>query len=415
MTAPAQPPPSSPPFYEPPPFGRLARFFWFNAGADAEILEDCTYAEHVKFACMGGVVLGTGVLAAISMSVALMTVFPQLHGAWRITLALLWGLLIWNVDRFVVASTGKGGGPIGKRWGDWANLVGRLLMAIVLAVAISKPLEVQIFRKEIDAWMAEEQAGASDSLRRVIEREYGERKLRLAATLTELERRRRVSDSAMTHAKRMADDENQGIGPTGLPFCGPQCRYWKSRQLEEETLHEQLSATLAGEMSNLAAIDSLIDGRLKELQANQQKANTLLASIRTLHRNAGSAATLITLLLIVIEAMPVIFKFSIGRGPYDDREENVRALLRAQAGIEVHGNQVTYHGERHHLVMLRERQRAQEEATRYALEAWRREMQRQVDEDPERFVTRAEGPDGAEPDRPPADPAAAPAPPSGVT
>ena len=147
--------------YQPPKPTALTRALWRAAGADAGILQACPYGEQVKFACLGGIVASTGVLAAFASSYAFYTIFApaQAHansienaGAFAMAtfFGVLWGLVIFNLDRYIVASTGKGDGTEAITWQEFKNAVPRMLLGIIIAITISKPLELRIFKPEID-------------------------------------------------------------------------------------------------------------------------------------------------------------------------------------------------------------------------------------------------------------------------
>ena len=78
--------------YDPPRPGPVIRGLWWCAGADAQILVRCTFAEHVKFASIGGFVLATGLLATLTMWFAMMTVFKNIAVA--SVIAPAWGAMI---------------------------------------------------------------------------------------------------------------------------------------------------------------------------------------------------------------------------------------------------------------------------------------------------------------------------------
>ena len=44
-------------YYNTPPPGRLMKMLWNAAGADHYILERSTYSDHIKYACLGGIVV----------------------------------------------------------------------------------------------------------------------------------------------------------------------------------------------------------------------------------------------------------------------------------------------------------------------------------------------------------------------
>jgi hypothetical protein len=124
------------------------KFLWWCAGADADILNYSSYSDHVKYAGIGGVVLATGFLAALSMGFAMHTIF----GNWFVTIpiSIAWALIVFNLDRFIVSSTGKGDGESSISGKEFLNALPRLLMAVLLGLTISAPLETVIFKTEIE-------------------------------------------------------------------------------------------------------------------------------------------------------------------------------------------------------------------------------------------------------------------------
>lgn len=65
--------------------------------------------------------------------------------------------MIFNLDRYIVASTGKGDGTEVITWAEFKNALPRLFMGCIIALTISKPLEIRIFKSEIDAKLQEKQ------------------------------------------------------------------------------------------------------------------------------------------------------------------------------------------------------------------------------------------------------------------
>ena len=56
----------------------LKNFFWMCSGADTDILNDSPKSEQTKYAGIGGTVFFTAVMAFISGSYALYTVFDNM-------------------------------------------------------------------------------------------------------------------------------------------------------------------------------------------------------------------------------------------------------------------------------------------------------------------------------------------------
>ena len=128
----------------------LQNFFIFCSGADTDILDDCSAGEKTKYAGIGATVFFTAVMAAIAATYALYTVFDNYFTA--IFFGLIWGMLIFNLDRFIVST-------IKKRDNFFDEVIQaspRILLAVIIAVIISKPLELKIFEKEINQVLLEE-------------------------------------------------------------------------------------------------------------------------------------------------------------------------------------------------------------------------------------------------------------------
>ena len=119
-------------------------FIIWLSGADPAVLAKCP-RERRKFTGIGGVVLTTSVMAALSSMFALrIGVRAPLLVA--IGVGLLWGLAIMNLDRWLVTAATRR-----ERW--YQNLLAmlpRVLLALVIGAVISTPLVLWIFQREIN-------------------------------------------------------------------------------------------------------------------------------------------------------------------------------------------------------------------------------------------------------------------------
>ena len=116
----------------------LKRFFLLCSGVDSDIVNSCSNGEQNKYAGIGATVFFTAVMAFIASSYALYTVFDNPYTA--IAFGLVWGFLIFNLDRFIVST-------IKKRDSFLDELIQaspRIVLAIIIAIVISKPLEIKI-------------------------------------------------------------------------------------------------------------------------------------------------------------------------------------------------------------------------------------------------------------------------------
>ena len=84
----------------------LQKFLIICSGSSFELLKK-TPTDINKHIGIGGVILFTGILAALSAGYALNTVFDNIYAATGF--GILWGLMIFNLDRYIVTSMKKSG------------------------------------------------------------------------------------------------------------------------------------------------------------------------------------------------------------------------------------------------------------------------------------------------------------------
>jgi len=126
------------------------------AGARLDLLQVAPGAR-ARFIALGGVLISTGALAALSMAFAI----HMALGAWwavAVLVGLGWGLVILNLDRMLLV--GMSHEPSWRR--NLAMALPRVALAVVLGTVISTPLTLQVFAKEIDTTIVTMQAEAAE-------------------------------------------------------------------------------------------------------------------------------------------------------------------------------------------------------------------------------------------------------------
>ena len=137
---------------------RLKKFLWWCAGIDEQTILQCP-TEWAKYASMGATILLTGVLASISGGYALYTVFRNgnLDAVDNdallpsIAFGILWGTIIFNLDRYIITSFTKSleTNPAKRIGYDLLHATPRIIVAFIIAITISKPIEVKMFENRL--------------------------------------------------------------------------------------------------------------------------------------------------------------------------------------------------------------------------------------------------------------------------
>src|ERR1700754_3288519 len=125
---------------------KVTRFFWFCSGAHVDTLKKYPI-EHNKYVGIGATIFFTALFASLSSGYAMYFVFngDAFATGFAVIFGILWGFAIFNMDRYIVSSIDKAGTTNQQI----LQASPRILLAIMIGIVISRPLELKIFDKEI--------------------------------------------------------------------------------------------------------------------------------------------------------------------------------------------------------------------------------------------------------------------------
>ncbi|MFG6503957.1 DUF4407 domain-containing protein [Microbacterium sp. P05] len=130
------------------PKARRRRMSWGRrlavlGGADSAVLDDVP-EETPRFVQMFLVLAGTALVSALSMLFALMT--GVRIAVWlAVPLAIVWALIIFNLDRFLTSSMRSTRNP----WRLLGLAFPRVVMAALIGIVVAEPLVLQVFQNDI--------------------------------------------------------------------------------------------------------------------------------------------------------------------------------------------------------------------------------------------------------------------------
>ncbi len=297
---------------------KVKELFWLCSGSSKEILERCP-SESSKYVGIGATILFTGLFAAFSGGYALYTVFDNY---WFAALfGLLWGLMIFNLDRFIVSSMRKEGRPRKELF----MAIPRIILAVLISIVIAKPLEMKIFEKEIESeitLMQQEDLMLKES---VVKSRFEDIQKRLNQEIKQLKLEVLVKSKKRDELMEIARIEADGTGGTMKRNAGPIYKIKKAEadrvQLELEALQITNDSLIHVKLRQLAQNDSLASAALTDLETGQL--NGIASRMEALSRIAAKSTSIaiahwfILLLFIAIETAPVFVKLMSQRGPYD--------------------------------------------------------------------------------------------------
>jgi len=401
------------------------KFLWWCAGADEKILQYSSYADHVKYVGIGGVVLATGFMAALSMGFAIDTIF---HEWWAtIPIAIIWALIVFNLDRFIVSSTGKGDGDSSISLSELGNALPRLLMAILLGLTISAPLETRIFSKEIEREWIETKDQLVRKKTFEIEQLYLTRQQDLEKNkldkkkeidvqvnlVKEKEQRVTAERKSGTGVQWQRDTTALGVEQRklvqmrtqldSLEGAGSTLATLKINDLD--SVKKKISTDSSGFLDQIMMLEKLSSKskRVPDLDeaTNKVKVGTDGKPIyQEIIPPAAAPIWLIRLLFMIIEIAPVLLKLMLIKSPYDYMTENVNQILEAKQGIslrhmpdeysQIHKLKENFNPER--IISIVEHQnKKEEENAKEAIDKFADQEKQAIAKDPSTFIKPEDG------------------------
>ena len=311
----------------------IKEFFLFCSGATREILlgkKECEI-EHVKYTGIGATIFFTAVLASMSGGYAMYTALHRFYLS--IAFGILWGFIIFNLDRFIVSSIKKpnklASASKSQPGGEFRKAALRLLLAVFISVVITKPLELRMFASEIDAQITKDLIAERTRIDNQMQTEYGD--IQTLEEETNRLRQREVDlQNEVNNRTHAATGELDGWFGTGRAGDGKEYKRRlaeaKQAQQELDIFRQQYGPVIQTNASRIAErktrrdeaveqakqnIDAIRHGLLKRLEA--------LSALTSLsHPSLFLANLFIVLLFISVETAPILVKLFSSRGPYDD-------------------------------------------------------------------------------------------------
>lgn len=464
--------------------GLLNEFLWICAGVNRKVLRQCP-TDYAKYAGIGGTILFTALMAMLSGGYALFTVFDDKVTA--ICFGIFWGLLIFNLDRFIV-NTMYSDGKVTISWREFYCGLPRIIMAIFLGVVISTPLELKIFEDAIDIRMEQDKDKmVEDKISGTLQKRDSIAQKRddiqngvvmfdsqittastvtnqLLSDLTTLREKKDAESIKITNLDAAIRKENAKIvtlektntdyksTKTYKTIIGKIGTLKKNKAAANSSLN-QISAKIREINGKIAASDddlrTLIERKQKETQNERERLqhdidslNTIISEANTRHKDwpedaiklKGSfrdkldveykgfearmkafhemreensstniSAWFIMILFIIIETAPTFFKMMIASGPYDDllraemhrvkvlsdkRISDINDSINTEVQITVSKNKNRLEAEvLANKKVLEQIAAAQAQLLETAIEEWRKQELKKINENPGAYIT----------------------------
>lgn len=325
----------------------IRRFFWFCSGASVSILEkpECA-TEQDKYVGIGVCVFFAALLAASSGGFA---VYCLNHSMIVVgPIGLIWGLIIFNFDRFILGSMRKHERNIREQL---VVLIPHVIFTILISLTIVKPFQLAFLEKEILSQIAQDHLRLSADVETKVAERFNEieqlqidnRSLRQG--IVEKEKKRdqlyETLEAEATGRLRSGVTSVAGHGP----YVAVRSQLAVTIQ-ELEELRAQSNREIQNNEERISRLQEIKDAEVAHAkQILEQPVGFLarLSALQSLEKNSTALVFVdwaMVLLFFFIFISPVVVCFLSAAGPYDailDRTEQELLLLenRALSNLEM--------------------------------------------------------------------------------
>ncbi|MEF3077795.1 DUF4407 domain-containing protein [Winogradskyella poriferorum] len=311
----------------------LKQFFILCSGADTNILDNCSNGEQNKYAGIGATVFFTALMATIAASYALYTVFDNLYTS--IGFGLVWGLLIFNLDRYIVSTIKKRNSFLD----ELLQATPRIFLAVIIAVVISKPLELKIFEKEINQVLLEQKNDLTLANQNQIAQQFNPKIAELENQILGLQSEigtketevNALYDTYITEAEGTSGSMKLGKGPV----------YKEKREKHDAALAE-LQQLKTDNKAKITTLENEIIALQDDYKANVTESQPIIDNFDGLMARVTALGTLpwlpsffIFLLFLTIETSPIIAKLLSPKGEYDYKLEDQETVIKSWVSQQV--------------------------------------------------------------------------------
>jgi len=312
---------------------KVTRFFWFCSGAHIGTLKKYPI-EHNKYVGIGATIFFTALFASLSGGYAMYFVFAgnDFAPVFAVLFGLIWGTAIFNLDRYIVSSIDKQGTTNQQL----LQASPRILLAIMIGIVISRPLELKIFDKEIRQKLKTAYLKGQHRKIDTLQKTYTEKYAMELGKYKELKRAKDSLETAVNDGRSQLNQEvfgdktDQTSGIQGYGTYAKQKQTvlqekedrLKSVMDDEDKMDQYLSARK--DYEGLNSIRLFSDHQLDSLAnvAGFSDRNWALGQLSynengTRDLDTYLAESFISFLFILFECLPVFVKLMSPKGPYD--------------------------------------------------------------------------------------------------
>ena len=302
----------------------MIKFIIFCSGYNENVLKLCPH-EITKVISVGISVLLTSILASISGGYALNSTLNS--PIVSLLFGVIWGAVIFNTDRYIVSSALNGSGV--KKL---ISILPRLAISVLLAVTISKPLEIKIFEGSVNEIINNKHLAKKNNL----EDRINSTKKELFALIKESKEVNGISDPILNELKLKSQSLKVNGGKltrlSKKDSTGKYLRLLRDNSIKLNSVATDMEIRKKEIFNQIRVSEKQSQERIKGIQTQLSKMDkdtidepntdllaklSALSELKSMDGTANIASGLITVLFILVEMSPILIKIMSDNTEYE--------------------------------------------------------------------------------------------------
>ncbi len=228
-----------------------------------------------------------------------------------ISISLFWCFIIFNLDRYIVSSISNSNNFLHNS----IKVLPRIVVAIIIALSISKPIEVKLFQNEISDYLNKNKLSEINILNQKFEPLLNQNSSERNQLISTYNQKLSIQENYYYDYKCECD----GTCGTNIRGRGVECLSKKSKY---DNYTKQMEFERSQHVSNLNDIKIERDLIQKEFQEQKKilEASFSLGffnQVKILNKLENNSIYFLMLIFIFIELSPIFIKLFSGHGPYE--------------------------------------------------------------------------------------------------
>jgi hypothetical protein len=338
----------------------ITRFFCASAGAHISVLEKCP-TQINKFHSMGVILWITAIMAALSGGYFVQSVFTS--SILAIAFGIFWGFAIFSLDRYMITTMDI----TSNKKKLFLRALPRLLLAVCLGLTVAKPLELKIFEKEIKVQMVVDNKNTqnymfnTDSTLITTKKRIENLKIEMTSLNNSISQLRNEINQNKNDYYDELNGKKFGIA-TGKKGEGPEAKrkmgIWNNSKDEYAQFKDEAGIRKIEIMNEIESLTNKINQKEQNFESTLKNNGGPLNQFEALHNLTANKKHLkvinifISLIFILFEMAPVLVKFFMKKGLYEELLEAQESLDKANLLEEMrfaqHKIEIEYKRKRSH-------------------------------------------------------------------